>query len=44
VNSYDLLVQKGIGQESADSILCYACQREMMVVDSYSDLQRKYAW
>jgi len=31
-----LLGQKGIGQESADSILCYACEREAMVVDSYS--------
>ena len=31
-----LLGQKGIGQESADSILCYACEREAMVVDAYS--------
>ena len=31
-----LLEQKGIGQESADSILCYACGREAMVVDAYS--------
>jgi len=31
-----LLEQKGIGQESADSILCYTCEREAMVVDSYS--------
>ncbi|MEY4504113.1 MAG: 3-methyladenine glycosylase [Pseudomonadota bacterium] len=31
-----LLGIKGIGQESADSILCYACEREIMVVDSYS--------
>ena len=30
-----LLSQKGIGAESADSILCYACKREVMVVDSY---------
>ena len=32
-----LLRQKGIGQESADSILCYACKREVMVVDSYTN-------
>lgn len=32
-----LLSQKGIGEESADSILCYACQREIMVVDSYTN-------
>ena len=31
-----LLFQKGIGFESADSILCYACFRETMVVDSYT--------
>lgn len=31
-----LLEQKGIGEESADSILCYACQREVLVVDAYS--------
>lgn len=31
-----LLNIKGIGQESADSILCYACERDVMVVDSYS--------
>ena len=31
-----LLSQKGIGFESADSILCYACFRETMVVDSYT--------
>jgi len=31
-----LLKQKGIGLESADAILCYACQRENMVVDSYT--------
>lgn len=31
-----LLKQKGIGQESADSILCYACYKEAMVVDSYT--------
>ena len=32
-----LLSQKGIGDESADSILCYACYREVFVVDSYTD-------
>lgn len=31
-----LLERKGIGFESADSILNYACSREIMVVDSYS--------
>ena len=31
-----LLAQKGIGEESADSILCYACGHEAMVVDAYS--------
>ena len=31
-----LLAQKGIGEESADSILCYACERESMVVDAYT--------
>jgi len=31
-----LLKQKGIGMESADSILCYACKREVFVVDSYT--------
>ena len=31
-----LLSQKGIGFETADSILCYACGREVMVVDSYT--------
>lgn len=32
-----LLKQKGIGQESADAILCYACEREVFVVDNYTD-------
>lgn len=32
-----LLEQKGIGPESADSILCYACKKEVMVVDSYTN-------
>jgi endonuclease III related protein len=31
-----LLAQKGVGRESADSILCYACKRDVMVVDSYT--------
>jgi len=31
-----LLKQKGIGSESADAILCYACFRDEMVVDTYT--------
>ena len=31
-----LLRQKGIGEESADSILCYACKQDAMVVDAYT--------
>ncbi len=31
-----LLAQKGIGPETADAILCYACLRDAMVVDSYT--------
>ncbi|MDR2080729.1 MAG: 3-methyladenine DNA glycosylase [Campylobacteraceae bacterium] len=31
-----LLAQKGIGLESADAILCYACLRPVMVMDSYT--------
>ncbi len=31
-----LLGQKGVGPETADSILCYACERSVMVVDSYT--------
>lgn len=31
-----LLGKKGIGEETADAILNYACYREAMVVDSYS--------
>ncbi|MEA1920337.1 MAG: 3-methyladenine DNA glycosylase [Campylobacterota bacterium] len=31
-----LLKQKGIGKETADSILCYACKRCVMVVDTYT--------
>jgi len=38
-----LLAQKGIGFETADSILCYACGRDVMVVDAYTKrlLKRK---
>jgi endonuclease-3 related protein len=32
-----LLEQKGIGMESADSILCYGCGRDVFVVDSYTN-------
>jgi endonuclease-3 related protein len=32
-----LLEQKGIGFESADAILCYACKRDVMVVDNYTN-------
>ncbi len=32
-----LLEQKGIGLESADAILCYACKRDEFVVDSYTN-------
>ena len=31
-----LLKQKGIGPETADSILCYSCRQDCMVVDSYT--------
>jgi endonuclease-3 related protein len=31
-----LLEQKGIGLETADSILCYGCRRDVMVVDAYT--------
>ena len=31
-----LLAQKGVGFETADSILCYAFGREIMVMDSYT--------
>ncbi len=36
VTSDWLLRQSGIGPETADSILCYACYRPVMVVDAYS--------
>ena len=32
-----LLNQKRVGQETADSILCYACGKSVMVVDAYSN-------
>lgn len=31
-----LLEQKGIGEESADAILCYACMQPEMVIDAYT--------
>ena len=31
-----LLAQKGVGEETADGILCYGCLKEAMVVDSYT--------
>lgn len=31
-----LLAQKGVGPETADSILCYACQKAVMAVDAYT--------
>lgn len=31
-----LLKQKGIGLETADAIMCYACHKEFMVVDKYT--------
>ena len=31
-----LLAQKGIGRESADSILCYGCLKDFFVVDNYT--------
>ena len=40
-----LLKQKGVGQESADSILCYGCFREVLVVDSYTNrLLKSYGY
>lgn len=32
-----LLAQRGIGYESADSILCYTCYKEAFVIDSYTN-------
>jgi endonuclease-3 related protein len=37
VNRNWLLEQKGIGFESADSILCYVCFEPVMVVDNYTN-------
>lgn len=37
VNNEWLFSQKGIGEESRDCILCYACKRDVMVVDSYTN-------
>lgn len=31
-----LLSQRGVGHESCDGILCYACKRDEMVADAYS--------
>jgi endonuclease-3 related protein len=31
-----LLSQKGVGPETADSILCYSCRRPAMTVDAYT--------
>ncbi|MEO1927678.1 MAG: 3-methyladenine DNA glycosylase [Nautiliaceae bacterium] len=40
-----LLNQKGVGFESADAILCYACKKEVMVVDAYTKrLLKKYGY
>ena len=32
-----LMRQPGIGNETADAILCYGCHREVMVVDAYTE-------
>lgn len=40
-----LIAQKGVGQESADAILCYACKREVFVVDNYTNkLLKSYGY
>lgn len=31
-----LLAQKGVGFESCDAILCYACKRDIVVIDAYT--------
>ena len=31
-----LLDQKGVGEETADAILCYGCKKEYFVVDTYT--------
>ncbi len=40
-----LLAQKGLGKESSDSILCYCCKRDVLVVDSYTvRLLKRYGY
>ncbi len=40
-----LLLQKGIGKESGDSILCYACEKEYLPVDNYTlKLMKRYGY
>jgi endonuclease-3 related protein len=40
-----LLSQKGVGFETADAILCYACFRETMVMDAYTKrLMKKFGY
>ncbi|MDR0579007.1 MAG: 3-methyladenine DNA glycosylase [Campylobacteraceae bacterium] len=40
-----LLAQKGLGHESADAILCYACLKPVMVIDSYTNrLLKSYGY
>jgi endonuclease-3 related protein len=40
-----LLSQTGIGEESADAILCYGCFKEVFVVDSYTNkLLKSYGY
>jgi len=31
-----LLSQKGVGEETADSILCYCCGKDQLVIDTYT--------
>ncbi|MDR1285950.1 MAG: 3-methyladenine DNA glycosylase [Campylobacteraceae bacterium] len=37
-----LLSQKGLGHETADAILCYACFKPVMVIDSYANRLLKH--
>ncbi len=40
-----LLEQKGVGPETADAILCYACKRDEFVVDAYTNrLLKKFGF
>ncbi len=40
-----LLLQKGLGKESSDSILCYACEKEFLPVDNYTaKLMKKFGY